>query len=78
LNISTWRHVSIRISNRFLHRDFKDKNINIDLDSFNNDNNPWDLQAGYKTHVAGMIYAWLLCQDRMGTISRQEKFRQVS
>jgi superfamily II DNA helicase RecQ len=79
LNISAWRHIAIAISNRFLRGDFKDDNIDdIDLDRFDGEDNPWDLQAGHGTHVAGMIYARLLRQDRIGTMSRQEKFRQVS
>ena len=80
LNISAWRHIAIGISNRFLRGDFRDDSItDIDLDGFDDDeDNPWDLQAGHGTHVAGMIYARLLHQDRMSTMSRQEKFRQVS
>jgi hypothetical protein len=44
LNISAWRHIAIAISNRFLRGDFKDDSANdIDLDGFDDDDNPWDL-----------------------------------
>jgi hypothetical protein len=40
--------------------------------------NPWDLQAGHGTHVAGMIYARELMEGDHSIISRREKFRRVS
>ncbi|KAK6610433.1 hypothetical protein H4I95_03492 [Botrytis cinerea] len=39
---------------------------------------PWDLQAGHGTHVAGMIYARELMEGENSIISRREKFRRVS
>lgn len=51
----------------------------IDAEAFDNeDDRPWDLQAGHGTHVAGMIYARLLQQDPRGTSRRQEQFRTIS
>ncbi|KAK5989587.1 ATP-dependent DNA helicase RecQ-like protein [Cladobotryum mycophilum] len=40
--------------------------------------NPWDLQAGHGTHVAGMIYARLLEQGDSGTQKERDKFQMVS
>jgi RecQ family ATP-dependent DNA helicase len=80
LNISAWRQMAIGIANQFLRGDFKDSGSGeIDLDAFDDDeDSPWDLQAGHGTHVAGMIYARLLRQERVSTMSRQTKFRQIS
>ena len=38
----------------------------------------WDLQAGYGTRIAGLIYARLLSEGRFETKSQRERFRQVS
>jgi hypothetical protein len=61
LNISAWRHIAISISRRYLRRRFVDEEEEVDWETFNEDNiegdSPWDLQASYGTHVAGMIYA---------------------
>ena len=79
MNISAWRHIVIAISRKFLRGDFKGDNVDdIDVDAFDEDDSPWDLQAGHGTHVAGMIYARLLQQDTRGTSSRQEQFRAIS
>ena len=61
------------ISNRYLRVDFKDENIDIDLDSFDDGDDPWDLQAGHGTHVTGIIYARLLRQDRIGRYSTEHR-----
>ncbi|KAH6661841.1 hypothetical protein B0J14DRAFT_571422 [Halenospora varia] len=34
----------------------------------------WDLQAGHRTHIAGMIYAYKLMEGNNTIIGRQEKF----
>jgi superfamily II DNA helicase RecQ len=79
INISAWRHLVIAISRKFLQGTFKGDNVDdIDLDAFDDEDSPWDLQAGHGTHVAGMIYARLLQQDPRGTSSRQEQFRTIS
>ena len=84
LNIIIWRHVAIAISNRFLNSEFgkpEDEEIDVnewvdDLDSVND--NPWDLQAGHGTHVAGMIYARELQQGNFNTASKRSKFCKIS
>lgn len=79
INISAWRQIAIAIANQYLRGDFKDNGVgDIDIDAFDDDDNPWDLQAGHGTHVAGMIYARMLRQERFSTMSRQTKFRQIS
>jgi superfamily II DNA helicase RecQ len=80
INISAWRQIAIGIANQYLRGDFKDHGVSdIDLDAFDDDeDSPWDLQAGHGTHVAGMIYARMLRQERSSTMSRQTKFRQIS
>jgi superfamily II DNA helicase RecQ len=80
INISAWRQIASAIANQYLRGDFKDNGIgDIDLDAFDDDeDSPWDLQAGHGTHVAGMIYARMLRQERSSTMSRQTKFRQIS
>jgi len=80
INISAWRQIAIAIANQYLRGDFKDNGIgDIDLEAFDeNEDSPWDLQAGHGTHVAGMIYARMLRQEKFSTMSRQTKFRQIS
>ena len=39
---------------------------------------PWDLQAGHGTHIAGMIYARELMEGNDSIISRREQFRRIS
>jgi superfamily II DNA helicase RecQ len=80
INISAWRQIAIAIANQYLRGDFKDNGVgDIDLEAFDDDeDSPWDLQAGHGTHVAGMIYARMLRQERLSTMSRQTKFRQIS
>jgi superfamily II DNA helicase RecQ/uncharacterized C2H2 Zn-finger protein len=80
INISAWRQIAIAIANQYLRGDFKDNSVgDIDLEAFDeNEDSPWDLQAGHGTHVAGMVYARMLRQERLSTMSRQTKFRQIS
>jgi superfamily II DNA or RNA helicase len=84
LNISAWRHIAIGISCRYLHGKFvaDEAEENVDWETFDEDNlegdSPWDLQASYGTHVAGMIYARELRQAPGQTMGRQDMFRQVS
>lgn len=80
INISAWRQIAIAIANQYMRGDFKDSGTGeIDMDTFDEEeDDPWDLQAGHGTHVAGMIYARLLRQERSSTMSRQAKFRQIS
>ena len=42
------------------------------------EDNPWDLQSGHGSHVAGMIYARELMEGGNAVISRREQFRRVS
>ena len=54
----------------------------MDWETFDEDNlngdSPWDLQASYGTHVAGMIYARELRQAPGEIIGRQDMFRHIS
>ena len=43
-----------------------------------NDDSPHDLQSGHTTHIAGMIYARELVENRDAVVGRREKFREVS
>ena len=84
MNISTWRHIAIGISRRYLHGRFvaDEAEEEVDWETFDEDNlegdSPWDLQAGHGTHIAGMIYARELRQAPGQTMGRQDMFRQVS
>jgi hypothetical protein len=48
--------MAITISNRYLNKAFKEEGFSEE-DEDDIEDNPADLQAGYSTHVAGMIYA---------------------
>jgi superfamily II DNA helicase RecQ len=79
--IRGWREVSIAMSRRFCRENaFRSGESGQDGDGWEDDveNDPWDLQAGHGTHVAGMIYARELMEGRDAIVSRREKFRQVS
>jgi len=83
-NISANRHIIIAMSRRYCqeHRfeaekDQLEENGSWDEDNVDGDD-PWDLQAGHGTHVAGMIYARELMEADSAIISRREKFRRVS
>ena len=84
LSISAWRQIAIAISRRFCRENrFEDESGKWDPDeNWDEDNaagdDPWDLQAGHGTHIAGMIYARELMEGNNTIISRREKFRQVS
>lgn len=84
LNISGYRQIAIAISRRYCREDrFKEEKGKLDeSEGWDEDNadgdDPWDLQAGHGTHVAGMIYARELMEGDNSIISRREKFRRVS
>lgn len=77
LGLSAWRQMAIAISNRYLHKAFKEEGFG-DEDEDEVEDDPADLQAGHGTHVAGMIYARELQQGNFGTATRREQFRAVS
>ena len=83
-NISANRHIMIAISRRYCRDDRfeEEKNKLDDGEEWDEDNvdgdDPWDLQAGHGSHVAGMIYARELMEGDNSIISRREKFRRVS
>jgi hypothetical protein len=72
------------MSRRYYREDrFEEEKSTLDeSEGWDEDNtdgdDPWDLQAGYRTHVAGIIYARELMEGDNSIISRREKFRQVS
>jgi hypothetical protein len=63
LNISVWRYIAIAISHRYLSGRFVANEVEeeVDWETFDEDNldgdSLWDLQAGYRMHIVGMIYA---------------------
>ncbi|KAK6591502.1 hypothetical protein H4I95_12174 [Botrytis cinerea] len=84
LNISGYRQIAIAISRRYCREDrFEEEKSKLEeSEGWDEDNadgdDPWDLQAGHGTHVAGMIYARELMEGENSIISRREKFRRVS
>jgi RecQ family ATP-dependent DNA helicase len=84
LSISAWRQIAIAISRRFCRTDpFEDDQGKLEgEDGWDEDNtagdDPWDLQAGHGTHIAGMIYARELMEGNDTIISRRERFRRIS
>jgi RecQ family ATP-dependent DNA helicase len=84
LNISGYRQIAIAISRRYCREDrFEEEKSKLEeSEGWDEDNadgdDPWDLQAGHGTHVAGMIYARELMEGDHSIISRREKFRRVS
>ena len=80
LNISGYQQITIIISQRYCREDrFKEEKSKLkesegqDEDNANRDD-PWDLQAGYKTYITGMIYAKELMEGNNSIISCHEKF----
>jgi hypothetical protein len=84
LNISGYRQIAIAMSRRYCREDrFEEEKGQLDEgEGWDEDNidgdDPWDLQAGHGTHVAGMIYARELMEGNHSIVSRREKFRRVS
>jgi hypothetical protein len=81
LNISSWRHIAIAISRRYCQENpFQsgDQSEDPNQGELDIDDDPWDLQAGHGTHVAGMIYARELMEGNNVVVGRKEKFRHVS
>ena len=84
VGISAWRQVAIAISRRYCREErFEEEGGGLkDGEEWDEDNtdgdDPWDLQAGHGTHVAGMIYARELATRSDVIIGRREKFRRVS
>jgi hypothetical protein len=79
-----WRQIAITISRRFCRKDqFEDDQGKLEgEDRWDEDNtaedDPWDLQAGHGTHIAGIIYARELIEGNDTIISRRERFRRIS
>jgi RecQ family ATP-dependent DNA helicase len=83
--ISPNRQILIAISRRYCREDRFEEETTTNLkegEAWDEDNadgdDPWDLQAGHGTHIAGMIYARELMEGDSSIISRREKFRRVS
>ena len=58
---------------RFEVRDDLGSSNDFDKDNYKGDN-VWDLQAGYKTRITGLIYARLLSKGKFKTKSQWERF----
>jgi superfamily II DNA helicase RecQ len=83
INISAWRNIAIAISRRFCREaPFETDEVRPeDVDSQGpdgQDDSQHDLQSGHTTHIAGMIYARELVENRDAVVGRREKFREVS
>ncbi|KXH39658.1 hypothetical protein CSAL01_12557 [Colletotrichum salicis] len=82
VNVSTWRHIAIGIANRYLNEAFgqqRESNDGYgDEEDAEEEDSPWDLQAGHGTRVAGMVYARELMQFGSGLAAKRQRFRQVS
>jgi hypothetical protein len=80
LHISAWRQISIAMSRRYCREHpFQEASQEGDQEEDDLDqDNPWDLQSGHSSHVAGMIYARELMEGGNAVISRWEQFRKVS
>jgi superfamily II DNA helicase RecQ len=83
INISAWRNIAIAISRRFCREapfemdDIRPEDVDNDHPDVNEDS-PHDLQSGHTTHIAGMIYARELVENKDAVIGRRGKFREVS
>lgn len=82
--INPKRQILTAISRWYCREDrFEEENTKLEeVDGWDEDNtegdDPWDLQAGHKTHVAGTICARELMEGDNSIINRREKFRRVS
>jgi len=61
MGVSAWRHIAIGILNRYLNKAFGADDIADQDEPFDEKDkdildNVWDLQAGYSTYVAEIIY----------------------
>ncbi|KFZ17161.1 hypothetical protein V501_01877, partial [Pseudogymnoascus sp. VKM F-4519 (FW-2642)] len=83
INISAWRNIAIAISRRFCREapfekdEIKPEDVGENGPDINEDN-PYDLQSGHTTHIASMIYAQELVENRDVVVSRRQKFREES
>ncbi|GKU10045.1 unnamed protein product, partial [Fusarium langsethiae] len=91
INISAWRQMAIRISNRYLNKIFKggheDSGGGGELGEEEDEGDRWggdlvnsiqDLQAGHGSHIAGLLYARLFGQGEFGTMRSRDEFRKAS
>ena len=83
IHISAWRNIAIAMSRRFCREaPFEMDNIrpeDVDDNAAGAiEDSPHDLQSGHTTHMAGMIYARELVENRDAVLGRREKFREVS
>jgi superfamily II DNA helicase RecQ len=79
LNISAWRQISIAIARRLRkEKDGSEGHEGLYEDDVEEEDSPWDLQAGHGTRLAGMLYARLLSEGKFETRSQKERFRRVS
>jgi superfamily II DNA helicase RecQ len=81
IHISCWRNSAIAMSRRYC-REAPFPSDDPEADEAKgvepDDDNEHDLQAGHGTHIAGMIYARELMEDRDAVVGRRGKFRKVS
>lgn len=84
LNISNWRHIAVAFGRQYfrdgttVHASLMDKFNSDDSNSEGNNDSPWDLQAGHRSRVAGMIYGHLITEGAFETNERQVSFQHIS
>ena len=83
VHISAWRQISIAMSRRYCQEHpFQKEEAGQEGEIQDEDDveqdNPWDLQSGHGTHMAGMIYARELMEGGNAVIGRRQQFRQIS
>ena len=79
INISAQRQSAIAISQRFCYNNaFQEEKSKLEDQDQDKDNvegdDPWDLQASHRTHVAGIIYARELAEGDSSIVSCRKKF----
>jgi RecQ family ATP-dependent DNA helicase len=81
IHISCWRNSAIAMSRRYCRAapfSGDDPKTDDAAGADQEEDDEHDLQAGHGTHIAGMIYARELMEDRDAVVGRRGKFRKVS
>ena len=83
INLSQYRYIAIKISRKFLKKDFRFKNDKFDYnvsdsEDYNFDDNIVDLQVGYSTRVSELIYARGILERLDEIADLKSRFRDIS
>ncbi|KAL6407515.1 hypothetical protein AUP68_08533 [Ilyonectria robusta] len=87
ITISSWRHLAIAFTRRYFRNANTahsalireaDKGYGSSSDDEGDEDSPWDIQAGHRSLIAGLVYGRLITEGCFETNERRVNFRFIS